>query len=549
MPKLPIFNNGETVKTRAPELTKLNPNVRGVSIDTGALFGAVNLPTLDASGAIAQGRAGAAIGAAVSGAGEVMGKMALAQAHAVNVYKIGEANAAMLSSQAELEASLAKEPDETKWGELAANHYEETKKALLDRDLSPVAREEIESNHLRWSAGGLGQVKVASARQSFSKAGSTYHSNYLNAVAAKNIPLAQSLAKKMGEEGYVPKDRATAMELDAPEHVEGQVKKENADASKQQSKGIEEAILQDPWQAKADLEATDPNNDNRPTFAPDLDAGERMRHLHNAKVAINAKKSEAIETLQDNIVMGQVDDKRISELGPVVHLSPVEVKKLIEFRAEFIKSATSKEPMDTAAALKLSAEIEKFNPEGMPEEEALQRWVDLKQQADMVTARGGEEGRQTGGVFNQRLYQLHPLHDRRRPTAKLPDGVESDFNDLMKTYAPEHPTWASAMPADEKALLKGDALNKQNAKEAATLSEKEASKREFRKWIKQRSSLFQALQKEGADTPEIFLDLDGWIGQKMNGVRAARLVEDPAGASSILFPADPSIRAREILSR
>ena len=186
MPTLPIFNRGETVKTAAPGRTALMPALRGVSVDARTLMGAVETPRLDASGAIAEGRAGAAIGAAVSGVGDVMGKMAAEMAHNINIKKVADAHNIMTAADGEIATKFQQEQDPSKWAGIAEEHHATVKGLVLTKDLSPVAMEQIEMAVNRWSAHGIAEAKVAAFRESTKQADDVLEANQLNAEAAGN---------------------------------------------------------------------------------------------------------------------------------------------------------------------------------------------------------------------------------------------------------------------------------------------------------------------------------------------------------------------------
>lgn len=506
----------------------LDQGPRGIDTSAGNIGRAVAVtPTLRIEGVLDEARGRAALGKGIGDVGNAMGELALKQLEAIGIRQEADADNAITAAKGELAEKIAAEPDETKWKDMSVAHFSTLREQLQKKEMAPAVRDSVRMKLEREAAHTVSGVQVSSARESIQKAKGSIVNNLKLARLNGDRGLRDRTAAAGVAAGYLApeEDKIDAVEYD--HHQAQEQKRAVAESRDTQKNSFLQSMQEDPWAAKEMLDAKDPNNGDSPTWFPDLDAGDRQILKHQAESAIRAKQSEFIETMQDGIVMGEMDDQKIAMLAPVAKLGPLDVKKLQDFRAKYIESATSKEPMDTGAALKLSAEIEKFNPEGMPEEEALQRWVDLKQQADMVTARGGEEGRQTGGVFNQRLYQLHPLHDRRKPTAKLPDGVEKDFNDLMRTYAPDTPP------------------------EKATAAEKEIGKREFRKFITQRSTLFQDLQKEIQGKPELGSGgLEQWVGDKWKGIRAARLVDDPQAASGVLFPAqDPNELYRKMKER
>lgn len=151
-----------------PSEMALDPGPSGpISIDTRRAVGAVE----------ADGRAFAAadlgrakMGEAAGNLGGHMEKLALAQMDAINVTKRAEAQNLMTAAEGEMAARVAAEPDETKWGALAAEHMAKTRASIGKLALSPVAKAAVESDFSRWEAHRISGVKVDSARQSIAKA-------------------------------------------------------------------------------------------------------------------------------------------------------------------------------------------------------------------------------------------------------------------------------------------------------------------------------------------------------------------------------------------
>jgi len=94
--------------------------------------------------------------------------------------------------------------------------------------------------------------------------------------------------------------------------------------------------------------------------------------------------------------------------------------------------------------------IEKFNPDQEDKEQALREWAELKMRADQATATGGTLGTQTRGVFNQSLYQKHPLHERR-----IVGEEKEDFQmlqDSLKVLEPDFKAITSVTDRQKKQL-------------------------------------------------------------------------------------------------
>jgi len=64
---------------------------------------------------------------------------------------------------------MLKEPDELKWEGIATEHATQAQSRIAKMALSPVAKQQVDSDFSRWQIHRTGQVKVDSARQSFDK--------------------------------------------------------------------------------------------------------------------------------------------------------------------------------------------------------------------------------------------------------------------------------------------------------------------------------------------------------------------------------------------
>jgi hypothetical protein len=73
MPRQPLYNDGSAVRTQpGQEQGVSSGGARGVVLDEGAFMGAVQVPMLDDSGAIATGRGMAALGEGIASVGNAV---------------------------------------------------------------------------------------------------------------------------------------------------------------------------------------------------------------------------------------------------------------------------------------------------------------------------------------------------------------------------------------------------------------------------------------------------------------------------------------------
>jgi lysozyme len=137
-----------------------------INIDTRAAVGAV---TLDVRGAMAADLGQAKMGEAIADAGSALTQLAVKQMQAINVTKVAEAQDIMAEAESTMKVAMLKEPDELKWEGIATEHATMAQGRISKMALSPVAKQQVDSDFSRWQAHRTGQVKVDSARQSFDK--------------------------------------------------------------------------------------------------------------------------------------------------------------------------------------------------------------------------------------------------------------------------------------------------------------------------------------------------------------------------------------------
>ena len=138
-----------------------------INIDTRAAVGAV---TLDVRGAMAADLGQAKMGEAIANTGGYLTQLALKQMEAINVTKVAEAQDMMTEAESTMKVAMIKEPDETKWEGIAAEHTTLAQGRISKMALSPAAKQQVDADFSRWQTHRAGQVKVESARQSFDKA-------------------------------------------------------------------------------------------------------------------------------------------------------------------------------------------------------------------------------------------------------------------------------------------------------------------------------------------------------------------------------------------
>lgn len=240
MPTLPLYNDGRATRTTAgPFNGQISPGGRGVHIDSAALMGAVQVPQLDDSGIKAQGRGAASLGAGIASLGEGFMDIAREQAKNLNIKRVGEARRAMELASQELAAAHINQPDETKWYEMTAKTIADAPKGWMRPDLSPIAKDEIESMTESWKTSLIGETVVNVARKTKDDVTRDEHDT-VTALARNEKPKeAYKLIDQMVELNHISVPRGVVLKQDVDAEVERAGKqRENA----REKAAIEEAV-------------------------------------------------------------------------------------------------------------------------------------------------------------------------------------------------------------------------------------------------------------------------------------------------------------------
>lgn len=486
-------------------------------------------PMLQIQGVLDEARGAADLGRGVAGVGGAMHQLGMEVLKARAIKQESDADTAMSQAQDELAVKIAREPDESKWAGISEEHISGVRDKLGTMATSQVAREAIDTKLSRWSAHTRSSVLVDSARESIQKAKQAFNTKLEIAMETGDRGLLDQVFSTGEANGYFTPEQRKLGGIRFDQRQEVKQKQAAAEARTSDFDRVAQSI--DPAQGGNPHEAlkalSSVGKDGRSVMFPNLDPTDLMRAQGMARESVHRDQAATQEAILNGVASPKgLSEQEVKDMAGMSRLGEEDVRRLLDHRKKLAEQAASALPFDMKDALQLSAEIEKFNPDGMPKEQALAAWVALKQRTDLVAARGGEEGHQTGGVFNQRLYQLHPLHERRKGEAGLPEGVETQFNSIMKTY-----------------LAQGE------TSKDYTLAEREQERRN----IKLRYSLFDQLQKEAKANPASVFDeskggLDGWVARKMKGVRAAKIVPTPAAPDGGFLPvADPNEAFKQII--
>ena len=189
----------------------LDPGPRSpVNVD---MTRAVASPELDARGFVAADLGAARIGESVQEAGGYLGKLALAQMQAINLRHEAEADNAMSAAESSMKEALAREPDETKWGAIATKHIGDTRGDLMKMPLSATTKGGVEMKADRWAIHLDGATKVASAQESFRRAGSIMQDKLGYAEESQDALVFEHTLKGAVSLGYMTEEAAATRRL------------------------------------------------------------------------------------------------------------------------------------------------------------------------------------------------------------------------------------------------------------------------------------------------------------------------------------------------
>lgn len=463
-----------------------------VSIDTRAAVGTV---TADARAFVGADLAGADMGKAIGGIGDSLGKLAMAQMDAINLRKEAEAQAHMEAGEAEMKAAMVAEPDETKWGGIAAKHIEATRGRIAKMDLSPVAKAAVEDHMIRWVAHREGQVKIESARQSISRARQVINDRLERASLTQNSGQFESTLGQAVNAGYISADAAEVQRLKYKDTGERLAKQAQAEARDAQYSAHLAMIQQDPFGYK--VEGVDD-----PVLRDRLDMQARQQR--------GLMREDAVSALADGLADGTVKSAADIDAMDSPALTSSDkakwkgiLKDSVDEKA--MEKARAEAPAKSAA---LEAEVRAWDAEADPDREKLQEFIRRK----MELPAGWRED--IDNVIDRKRKQLDPDPDKATYEAGR-DSISAAFRDGLLNEGPV------ISPPGQYAT----------AQEKADYDRKMAVVRQQAGW--RASALLKAWKAETKAKPDMtLLEGQGVLSRLMS-----RPVEFTApGPSALLFP-------------
>lgn len=213
----------------------LDPGPRG--LDAGAVSGdrAFRIaPQLRIDGVLDEARGAAALGGAMQQAGGALHELGVKQLEAVSLRQQADAKQLIATGEMELHGKLATEPDEMKWGDIAAKHMDEVAGRLGKMGMMEGARREVDATLARRRLHVADWVKVESAKESFRRAGQKFEEQADLAIEQRDPALLTSALSTAEQLRYISPERRQLIEAKAKDRWEQMAKKDAIDAGQVQ---------------------------------------------------------------------------------------------------------------------------------------------------------------------------------------------------------------------------------------------------------------------------------------------------------------------------
>ncbi|HEY1082217.1 MAG TPA: hypothetical protein VGE29_08145 [Prosthecobacter sp.] len=393
MPLVPLFNDGQSVKTPGP-----------APVPQGRLLRVVMESSRDASGfaspllpmELADRRGLAYLGRAAQEAAGAMGAIAQKKAEAINIRRVAEAERAMDEETAKFETWKLQNPDETTWEAEWQNRLSAMPDTLFTEGLSPVAREAIQDRYTRFKGQSAVRVATDSAKISFRKAGEELEARAVRAYDAGDVTGGNAAIEEGVKRGMIGGDRGARMSvaghhhakalalddlangisaaLDNPDRTQGlatakQLIADSGDLLREPERraklaridavhGVnlekdqfQEAVLTDPAKAAAELQDA--------TKWPRITGGDRAAALVDAKRMQAQQAGDAYQDAKTRISLGQVAAGEKFEGPGMEQLTPIMRDVLKAMNTEKTRVSSMNNPEEFQRA---STAIDAYTP-------------------------------------------------------------------------------------------------------------------------------------------------------------------------------------------
>lgn len=235
MPRIPLFNQGAQPASRAPRVrTPMAPTtpvrVNMGSIDGGMIANFSSEPEADPRPWLRQGQATAQFGEAIQQAGEVLNKLAMAEADSINRLDVAAGQDAMDNEFRTFKAEMVEQNvDPRHWKDLWTKRAEALGQKVFNDRLSPVAKEELAARLSRFQARSEIEVRTDAAQRIFQLDADRIRADWKQAVDRGDLPAAHAKAEEGVNLRLIPADEGARMSIAAREKVKAKNEEEGMD--------------------------------------------------------------------------------------------------------------------------------------------------------------------------------------------------------------------------------------------------------------------------------------------------------------------------------
>ena len=212
MPTIPLFDQGQTVKTPQVQAPPQGRRLQVVMDLNGAAKGFAT-PLIPE--ALADRSGGIAIGAAGHQIGNAMMQLGRKKAEAQNITHVGEADMEMQKEMADFENWKLKNPDENTWQPEWNQRMTSLPERLFSDSQSSDARRVIDQRFKLFQGQSSIRLSTDAAKQAFNKAGETLTANAVRAFDGGDLAGGRSYIEQGVRSGFIAGDTAARMVISA----------------------------------------------------------------------------------------------------------------------------------------------------------------------------------------------------------------------------------------------------------------------------------------------------------------------------------------------
>jgi hypothetical protein len=301
MPRQPLYNDGSAVRTQpGQEQGVSSGGARGVVLDEGAFMGAVQVPMLDDSGAIATGRGMAALGEGIASVGNAVMDYVREGAKARNFNLVNKAHIGQAQANAEMQAEIEREPDSSKWSLIAQRYLKERPQQWTNPTYPPDVKDEIEALNERWKTEVTGRVLTGAARKEIADRGNSLTAIYKTGVNEGKEDQIDAAADAMVKFGHKTKEEGEYLKSIGREEAERN-RQRKADTARAQMLNLHR---NDVVTAASSMPLAEVEKEIE--ALPDVDPTAKASLKNIAQAVARDNTASLAQTVADKIVTGEI---------------------------------------------------------------------------------------------------------------------------------------------------------------------------------------------------------------------------------------------------